>query len=135
MVNSSTAAGIINVAIVGIIVLVLVLSVIEPQPEEPIESQPDEPRVPQPDESKFDIDKEISILNEDRPAWATFSLYEADWEESKERSEALEITFEEVEDWNEFKEKLWIQSTFKIGVDRESRVIWWGKYHVVYMYY
>jgi hypothetical protein len=134
MINFSTVTGIIDVALVGIIVLVLVLSVIEPQPEEPIVPQPDESGVPQPDEAKFDIDKEISILNEDRPAWAQFSLREADWEESRERSEALEITLAEVEDWNEFKENL-VQSTFIISVDKESRVIWYGKYHVVYMYY
>jgi len=126
MVDSSTAAAIIVVAVVGIIVLVLVLSVIAPQPEEPTAPQPEEP--------EFDIDKEISILNEDRPAWAKFSLREADWEESKERSEAIGITFAELKDWNEFKENL-IQSTLKISIDKESRVIWYGKYHVVYMYY
>ena len=118
MANFSTAAGIIVVAVVGIVVLVLVLSVIAPQPEEP----------------EFDIDKEISILNEDRPDWAKLSLREADWEESKEHSEAIGITFAEVEDWNEFKENL-IQSTLVISIDKESRVIWYGKYHVVYMYY
>jgi len=118
MVTSSTAAGIVVVAVVGIVALVLVLSVIAPQPEE----------------QKFDIDKEISILNEDRPDWAQFSLREADWEESKEQSEAIGITFAEVEDWNEFKENS-VQSTHIISVDKESRVIWYGKYHVVYMYY
>lgn len=118
MVNSSTAAGIIVVAVVGIIVLVLALSVIAPRTEEP----------------KFDIDKEISILNEERPAWTKFSLREADWEDSKEQSEAIGITFVELKDWNEFKENL-KQSTNIISIDKESRVIWYGMYHVVYMYY
>jgi hypothetical protein len=82
MVDSSTAAAIIVVAVVGIIVLVLVLSVIAPRREEP----------------KFDIEKEIAILNKDRPAFAKFSLREADWEESKEQSEAHGTTFVEVKD-------------------------------------
>ena len=118
MAKSSIIAGIIVVAVVGIILIFLVLSMIAPRTEEPT----------------FDIDKEISILNEGRPAFAKFSLREADWEVSKKQSEAIGITFVELKDWNEFKENL-KQASNIICIDEESRVIWYGMYHVVYIYY
>ena len=136
MANSSTVAGIIVVAVVGIIVIFLVLSRIAPRTEEPTFDNDNEASIlneGQP-EATFDIDKEISILNEGRQDFAKFSLREADWEVSKKQSEAIEITFVELKDWNEFKENL-KQASNIICIDEESRVIWYGMYHVVYIYY
>ena len=107
MAISSTVAGIIVMAVVGIIVIFLFLSRLAPRTEE----------------ATFDIDKEISILNEGRQDFAKFSLREADWEVSKKQSEAIEITFVELKDWNEFKENL-KQASNIICIDEESRVIY-----------
>ncbi len=118
MAKSSIIAGIIVVAVVGMILIFLILSMITPRTQEP----------------KIDIYEEISILNEGRESWNKYTLYEADWKVWKNQSEAIDIACVEMKDWDEFKENL-KQSTFLIGIDEENRVIWYGKYLIIYVYY
>ena len=136
MAKSSIVAGFVAVAIVSVIVVVLVFSMMVPGTEEPaldIDKNASSLDEGWPD-PEFDLEKVVSILNEKRPAFAQFSIHEADWEVSKEQIEEIAITFVELEDWDEFKASL-VQSTHIISVDEESRVIWYGKYHVIYIFY
>jgi len=117
--KSSIIAGIIVVIVVGMILIFLILSMMTPRTQEP----------------KFDIYEEISILNEEfSESWQKYTLHEADWKVRKNQSEAIGITFVEMSNWDEFKENL-KQSTRLIYTDEENRVIWYGKYHIIYLYY
>ena len=119
MAKSSIIAGIIVVIAVGMILFFLILSMITPRTQEP----------------KFDIYEEISILNEEfSESWQKYTLHEADWKVRKNQSEAIGITFVEMNNWDEFKENL-KQSTRSIYLDEENRIICYGKYHIIYVYY
>lgn len=118
MAKSSIIAGIIVVAVVGMILIFLILSMITPRTQEP----------------KIDIYEEISILNEGRESWDKYTLHESDWKVWKNQSEALGFTFVEMNNWDEFKENL-KQMTRSICIDDENRVIWYGKYLIIYVYY